>query len=456
VQKSLVSGLVGVALLASLAPVPSTSGAKSQEGEPSRPNVLVIVTDDQRFDTMRVMPKSRRLLARRGIRFTSAVATTPQCCPSRASIFSGRYAHNHRVLNNLAAHRLDHDKTVQKVLSDNGYLTALVGKYLNHWQKTLDEPLNFDSYVTFAGRSRYYDFDVLINGNRRRISSHSTRYFTRIARRFMTRFHTADPERPWLMFVAPFSPHTPAVATPKHRRAPVPRWRRPPSLNSSRFWFSEPVNVDRMRRARARHLRSLMDVDDMVAGLVGHLDNLGQLENTLIVYTSDHGYMWGEHSMISKSTPFDESVRVPLLVRWDAGGIPQSVRRRDVVANIDIAPTIYDVAGITPPYAVDGRSLLSDHRRSNGIFIEARDTVEDPIREHNVRRAIPRWLGLWTPAEAFFHFPQLEHNELYAPGDRYQLLNILEECHTDPCRQMAQPYLDQLDAWRQCGGQTCP
>jgi arylsulfatase A-like enzyme len=413
--------------------------------------VLVFVTDDQRADTLSVMPKTRALLSRRGVRFSNAVVTTPLCCPARATIYSGKYSHNHGVWDNdNDSGLLDTDQTVQKVLRDAGYFTAHVDRYLNNWEEWTSHPPDFDQYaVQLEGHKAWEGRrEALVNGERVQVTEYTTRWIARLAGEFLARFEVEQDERPWLMFVATRAPHLPAVPENRYERAAIPSYSPPPSIEedlSDKPWLEEFQEYDPERAAgrRARQLRSLRSVDDLVEGLLAQLEAAGELRNTLIMFTSDNGELWGEHGLTRKRWPYDESLRVPMLLRWDAGGVPSGVVRDDVVANVDVAPTIYDATGIDPPYPVDGRSMLSDTGRES-ILIEYRHDSDNPT--------IPAYSGVWSPGEVFIRFPQVGRTEYYEADDPYQLTNLSVAGSSPDLGR----FLSLLRAWETCSGSSCP
>jgi arylsulfatase A-like enzyme len=427
---------VGVTIVA------ATVACQPTESVSPLPNVLVIVTDDQRADTLWVMPTTRRLIAGRGITFENAVATTPLCCPSRASIYSGLFAHNHGVWDNhnrLGV--LDTDTTVQKVLRDHGYFTAHVDRYLNRWSEWAKKPPNFDLYaIQLDRRSAWKPRNVLVNGRRTFVRTYSTKWIEQKAISFIERFESRDDSNPWLTFVTTRAPHLPAVPEKKYRESRVCCFTPPPTVLGS----APSLDLGKVKRWRRNQLRSLKSVDDAVAALINRLEDLGELHNTLIIFTSDNGFLWGEHGRVGKRWAYDDSTRVPLLLRWDAREIELGTRRRDVVANIDIAPTIYDASGIDPPYAVDGNSLLSGERR-NEILIEYKHDPSTP--------QIPSYRGIWTPGEVFINHPRSGTNELYLQDDPHQLINVYSSSDGGP---NPNPYLGRISAWSNCSGTNCP
>jgi arylsulfatase A-like enzyme len=192
----------------------------SAHGTP--PNILIIVTDDQRAEgTLLLMPRTRHFFQAGGTRFTNAVATTPLCCPSRATILTGRYAHNTGVRSQNPA-PLDRTTLFPRLLRAAGYKTALVGKFLNSWG-LLRPPPHFDRWATIGGQSKYRDPTFNLNGDIQRLAGYSTDLIGGLAARFLRAFERAD-TAPWLLYVAPVAPHLPWPPARRHAGASVPRW----------------------------------------------------------------------------------------------------------------------------------------------------------------------------------------------------------------------------------------
>jgi arylsulfatase A-like enzyme len=321
-------------------------GPPSAAHAASQPNILVIVTDDQRaHGTMHVMPSTRRIFGRQGTRFDNAFVTTPTCCPSRSSIFSGMYSHNHGVRNNYQGANFDPSKSWQRVLHDAGYRTGLFGKYLNGWDTTQTPPY-FDAYADV-------DDDFAL---------------ARDAQDFLLASESNDAQ-PWALEVATHSPHRPFDPKPRFRHAAVGPLPRNPAVLESDLSDKPPLVREQhgtrrlARRFRRGELRELMGTDVMVDRIFRNLRRTGEASNTLALFLSDNGFMWAEHHVVGKSLAYPPSVQVPLYLRWPRH-VPEGETRDDIAANIDIAPTIYDATGLTPPYTVDGRSLLDKtHRR---------------------------------------------------------------------------------------------
>jgi arylsulfatase A-like enzyme len=337
-----------------------------------KPNVLIIVTDDQRIGTMGMMPETRRRFFEEGTWFDNAFATSPLCCPSRASIMTGRYAHNHGVRTNSEGGRLDHETTIQRYLQDQGYLTALGGRFLNGWQ--LDEaPPHFDRYGLL--QRGYVDPRANIDGALGRIDGYTTDVLRDYVVDVLTDFDLSRDAAPWFMYVTPLAPHRPALPEVEYRSLEVPPFRATPSVLERdrtdkppyvRFLDADMASV---RRFRARQLRTLRSVDHLVRELFQVLEEKGELQNTLAFYLSDNGYLWGEHGLTGKGHSYTRSVRIPFAMRWPAAVVGGTSDER-LAANIDIAPTVLDAVGISQSAVgpIDGRSLLSEVDRSRLLF----------------------------------------------------------------------------------------
>lgn len=346
-----------------------------QEGSvrgPNRPNVLIIVTDDQRGG-LAVMPRTRRAFWRGGVRFSSAFVTTPVCCPSRASILSGRYAHNHGVKSNRwrgGASNFDPRGALPRLLRDDGYRTGLVGQYLNTWP--LDRPPHdFDDYFMTKG-TEYRGGRWNKNGHIVQPRGYSTSVMSRAASAFV---REQAGSRPWFLLVGTIAPHSPFVAEEKYRHADVRRLSRGPahrgglSPGKPRYMRNRRATFLEGNRIRAAQLRTLMSVDDLVGDVLDVLDETGQSRDTLAFFISDNGTMWGELGLINKGLPYTPAVKVPMMMRWPARVTGGTVDRR-FVANIDIAPTIIDAVGAESSTRFDGRSLLDSQWHRDRLLLE--------------------------------------------------------------------------------------
>ena len=327
----------------------------------ARPNFVIIVSDDQRHDTLDFMPLTKARIFEQGVTFTNAYVTTPLCCPSRSSILTGMYAHHHNVYTNFAP--LEKTTFVQR-LHEAGYFTGIVGKYLNSWDGTARP--EFDDWVVFAGRGsarRYFNPELNVNGTWIQHDGYMTHILQDYALNFLST--ARQREAPFLLIFAPNAPHEPADPAPGDENLyPGLPLHRPPSfmeedISDKPQWLqnqppADPAYIDVLRQ---KQLQSLHALDLAINRLLDTLAEYGQDENTVVMYISDNGVFWAEHRLNGKIYAYDEASHVPFAIRY-APLIPQPRVESRLVANIDIAPTIYELAGLSVPADVDGRSLL--------------------------------------------------------------------------------------------------
>jgi arylsulfatase A-like enzyme len=430
------AGMVGaLALVGSL-----FSPAKAEE----RPNVLIILVDDMRAteDFYSVMPSTMRLFRKRGTEFPNAVATTPLCCPSRASILTGQYSHNHGVLRNNLASMLDQAHTLQYELQNAGYHTAIAGKFLNKWTEA---PSYFDKWAVLMGREDYSYYDAVwnVNGSRRRIPEYTTDYVARKGVNFLESFERKDRD-PWFMQLSPYAPHEPATPEEKYASAPIPEWTMTPATMEADVSDKPPwsVTADKsaVRSFRRLQLRSLMSVDDLVKKVQVTLRDLNESQDTVIFFMSDNGFLLYEHRLSQKSQPYDESVEIPFYVKWP--GVLEAGSDDRIVTNIDVAPTVYEAAGVEPAYTVDGRSILTSDR--DHAYIEY------PSNYHP-------WSSIWHPDWTYVRYEPFNEYDVFREyyGDPWQLENLLVDGL--PLNDPDTTAWDaELDAARTCAGAACP
>jgi N-acetylglucosamine-6-sulfatase len=339
-----------------------------------RPNFVVINTDDQRSDTLSTMSNVRRLLAGHGVTFTDSFVTTSFCCPSRASLFTGQYSRHTGVYSDGPPHggapAFDDRSTIATWLHTAGYTTGLVGKYLNDYALAHGPtyiPPGWDTFDTMVSEPmpRYYDYTLNENGALVHYGRTPEDYSTSVESSLATGFIDRT-TGPFFLYVAPAAPHAPAIPAPGDARAfpGLPAFSNP-SVDEAdvsdkpwagRFGRLGVKALGAVDSLRARMLASLRAVDRMVGAIVGALQVHGELGNTVIVYTSDNGYLWGEHRLTGKIWPYEPSIRVPLVIRTPWGGAARTDAH--MALNIDTAPTLAQLAGVTPGLKVDGKSLV--------------------------------------------------------------------------------------------------
>jgi arylsulfatase A-like enzyme len=450
-----------VAALGTFPPSGPAARAQTTPG-PGRPNVLLIITDDQRIESMGPMRKTRAWFKRGGTEYANAFATTPLCCPSRASIFTGRYAHNHLVRTNADAAELAPRSTLAYYLRQDGYQTAIVGKYLNSWT---GQPSHFEQWHTFENRSGYKNVPFNSNGVIHRVKRYSTDYLSSRARALVRGFESQD-AKPWFMVVGTWAPHTPANAEKKYRRTKVGGWAGNPAVfeedrsDKPSFVQDKEAVFKGGKKLRTRQLRTLKSVDDLVDRVFGTMSSMGETGDTLAFFVSDNGIAWAEHGMKTKATPYAPAVRVPMLARWP-GHLPQGVREDALVGNIDIAPTVLEASGIEPDPAspIDGRSLLTPKTRERMLL---------EFQGGNNQPGVPTWAATWTSQYEYAEYyddatGEVNFREYYdLVNDPYQLENLLfdaDPANDPPVDELARLSL-QLARDRRCRGaedvQACP
>jgi arylsulfatase A-like enzyme len=430
---------------------------------PDRPNVLIIVTDDQRGG-LSVMPETRRRFVRQGVLYSPAFVTTPLCCPSRASIMTGRYAHNHGVKVNsnpseTRSDALDHSTTIQRYLDDAGYHTGVIGKFLHRPWEFSASPPHFDEWATVDGEGspkdggeKWYDYPFNVNGETTFTSGYLT---TVIGERAVDFIRRNSGETPWYLYVAPKAPHPPAPPEHRYEDFPVKRWEGNPAV-FERDKRDKPLYVQKKSRGirtanwtRRLQFRSLVSVDDMVEAIFDELSAQGE-KDTLVFYISDNGRHWSEHGLGAKGTPYSQAVNVPMMVRWP-GHFPGRVKDSRWAANIDIAPTVLQAAAVPQDSAtpMDGRSLLDPTWRRDRILLEYWCNVGVCNRWASLRTRTDQYVEYYDQGEVIFR----EYYNLRK--DPWQLVNLRRDGvrGNDPPVGPQRAALEQAKA---CTGASCP
>ncbi|MDP9296899.1 MAG: sulfatase [Actinomycetota bacterium] len=411
-------------------PLPARAGT-------TKPNIVLILTDDQRWDTLSYMPNVRKLI-NHGTPFTNSFVPNPECCPSRASILTGRYSGSTDVWGNTYPHggwqtfhrSGDERSTIATWLDHGGYRTGLFGKYLNDYDSLQGRtfvPPGWDVWNAYATKPDYYNYDVNRNGTIVHFANANADYavdaFAHMTAQFI---RNTGNNTPLFAYYAPLAPHTPTTPPEryKNRFAHLPPIRTPSIPETDRTdkppWIQDRRDISPQTAAefRARQLRVNLAIDDAVGRIVRALSRTGRLSNTLIMFASDNGYLWGEHSWRGKAVPYNESLRVPLVVRWDAVKAPSVVD--NFALNVDWAPTFAQVAGVHAP-GVEGRSLVPLLRNKRvrwrkSFVVEHLGSLED---------GIPSYCGIRTHSFLYVQYAG-GFEEVYAERrDPYELANVV-------------------------------
>jgi N-acetylglucosamine-6-sulfatase len=454
------------------------------------PNVVVVMTDDQDFRSLPAMPQTRELIQDRGTTFDANVVNFPLCCPSRATFLTGQYAHNHGLTwNNWPRggyYKFDGSETLPVWLQRAGYKTIHVGKYLNEYgeRDPLEVPPGWSEWWGGVDPSTYgfYDYTLNHNGKLRRWGAkpedYSTDVYAKLAAKEIR--SAADGNKPFFLSLAPNAPHTvavetsarqeglPAVPAPRHEDVyadqEMPRY---PNFNEAdltdklaiQAYFPTPLSedaIDSLSDHWRGRMGSLLAVDDLVATVDEQLRKEGVRRDTVIIYTSDNGWILGEHRIHDTDTqdrraggvkyvPFEGSSRVPLLIAGP--GFPEGRTVTNATVNADLTKTVLDVANAEATLPQDGRSLRRIARhpsdiRDRGVLIE---TFENP-------RLVPPYQAVRTRRYRYEETIGGLHSLYDLKRDPWELQSV----HDDPRYAEVERLLaEQLEGLRECAGESC-
>ena len=490
-----------LALAVTFAGAPA-SGAKAERagGNSDSPNFLIVLTDDQDVDSMSAMPQVRKLITRKGTTFKNFYASNPVCCPSRSSILTGQYSHNTGVYRNSPPYGgfavFNDDETLPVWLERAGYHTGHIGKYVNGYGADDPEkiPPGWSEWYGSVdpGTYRMYGYTLNENGNLVTYGDYDTpdpaNYQTDVYANKAVDFirRNAPSDRPFYLSIAPLAPHvevykrpsdgdddaeTPTYPNPR----PAPRdVNRINNLKLPRTAsFNEADISDKPEAIRARPLMtgaatgqtrnryrsrigSLYAVDDMVKRLVTTLRKTGDLKNTVIMFLSDNGFLLGEHRIPNgKQYPYEESIRVPFEIRGP--GIPKKEVRKQPGMNVDIAPTVLDLAGIPAAAPIDGRSLMpliddQQYFPGRAIGLENWCQTDEKICYDPDDPTVPRYRGVRTDRYAYMRYPNGEQELYDLKRDPAEMQSLDNRSGYAPERAALSRLLDRLQF---CNGKAC-
>jgi N-acetylglucosamine-6-sulfatase len=470
-------------VLAALAFGLSQSPGAAQTSSSTPPNIVLVMTDDEDVKSHEFMPKTKALLEDQGTSFENFFVTYPFCCPARATILRGQYAHNTHIVGNeppwggfekFRELGLE-ESTMATWLQAAGYHTAMIGKYLNRYEPRRDgvSP-GWDEW--YVGGNPHVSYNYVLNENGR-IVAHGDKpedYLNDVltGKAVQVIRDASAAGWPLFLYVLPYTPHSPSVAAPRHEGmfadAKLPRT---PAFNEAdvsdkpAFIHNIPAldekQIGQLEDEYRRRLASLQAIDDMVESIVNELKSAQMLDDTYVIYSSDNGFHLGEHRLpAGKDFPYEEDIRVPMIVRGP--GVPAGQRIEVMALDNDFAPTFAEIAGIAPPAFVDGRSLLP-------LF----ENPEQPWRQNFLieRRQLEAQyvhlaadLGMTGNLDETAHFDAIRtpawiyveygtgERELYDLAlDPHQIANVVDTA--DPALVAA--LAARLDELRLCAGAHC-
>jgi N-acetylglucosamine-6-sulfatase len=411
-----------------------------------RPNIVFILIDDLRWDALGVMghpfvktPNIDRI-AKEGMIFRNAFVTTPLCSPSRASFLTGQYVHKHNIVGNEKpqvygplSFKLT---TFPMLLQRAGYETAYVGK----WHMGTDDAPRpgFDRWVSFKGQGAYNDPPLNLDGRQEKVAGYMTDLLSDYAVEFVRRQHA----KPFMLYLAHKAIHGPFTPAERHKdlyadqtikRAPnaqdtlegKPMLRRTVGERPAARPGGGP-NDDLIKN----QMRCLTSIDEGVGRVLKALEETGQLDKTIVIFTSDNGYFWGEHGLGDKRAAYEESIRIPLLVRYPKM-IKAGATREQAALNVDIAPTLLELAGAPIPKEMHGQSLAPLFKGN------PRKWRESFLTEYFAEERFPNiasWQAVRSARWKYVHYTELEGaDELYdLKADPGEMKNLIADPGAQP------------------------
>lgn len=463
---------LGLALVSAIALAPIAALAQSPR------NIILILSDDHRYDFMGFMesapswletPELDRMAAG-GAHLANAFVTTSLCSPSRASILTGQYAHRHRVTDNSSGIP---EGTVffPELLHAAGWRTAYIGKW--HMGEDTDDPRpGFDHWVSFRGQGTYVDPVLNIDGKRREIKGYTTDILTQLALNWLgQQSGNGGDEHPFFLVLAHKAVHAEFVPAERHAGRyrdveipyPVTMPKTESNLREQPRWVREQRNswhgVDYAYHGQfdfdtfyRRYAETTLALDESVGRVLDFVEENDMADETLVLYLSDNGFSLGEHGLIDKRHAYEESIRIPMIA-WGPGFVPEGTVVTDMVRNIDLAPTILELAGVPPTRPIDGRSVLpllrGEHMESPGEL----------LYEYYWEHAFPQ-----TPTTFALRGDRFKYIYYHGVWDRQELYDLSNDPHEQYNLIDVPAFQDTVDAMRkrlwdrleQSGGMSIP
>ena len=454
--------------------VKSDAKAAQTRLDDERPNIIFILTDDQPYETVQFMPTVRDVLIRNGINFQNGFVTTPLCCPSRVSVLTGEYVHNHEVYTDRmplgGAQKFNDTSSIATWLNDAGYRTAYYGKYLNDYDMLTPlgvVPPGWDDWGVFLGRnltdddtgssSYYTDYSLSENGSIVEYTGDKAVFSADMITRSAVDFIEAAKDEPFFMSVGYYNPHSPY----KWAERDDPQFRSNSALQAGQYRNPSFMEEDRSDKPKylqelnsiavekidityKQILRSLLSVDDGVASILNALDKTGLSRKTVIVYLSDNGLTVGDHGFgLTKNCPYEGCIHVPFIVY--APGMFEPRSETKFAANIDLAPTFADLADAPIPDSVDGVSLLPLLQDPNAAW---RDSLlfEHWPTEEGIGSKIPEFYAVRNADWKYVEYSTGEKELYNLKNDPFELQNVAGQAEYAEIELQLQKRLNELKA----------
>jgi arylsulfatase A-like enzyme len=463
---------VGVTSVAAAVVVPPAPPVAGSVAAAVRPNVLLVNLDDatekmldwRKPDGSLVMPNVRSFKSTATV-YSNTFVDIPSCCPSRFSLFTGRYPHNTGGRLQEDGTALPVNETLAHQLKAAGYATAMAGKFLVPWPLATPPP-SYDRYSFIKGG--YYNPRINRNGVVANVSGYSTNLLANDLRGYLNAFEATNDSQPWFGYWAPQTPHiaggwkTLAVPETQYANVDVGTCAQPVETNRTDkppYVGAVPIDTAYDQAVCASQLRAMVTVDRRFGEMLTQLRNRGEYDTTTIVLTSDNGYHWGEQGWFSKFYPYEASIGVPLYVKWPAA---QAIAPRTdprLTTSLDITATLFALTGAVPVKPLDGRSLLATTTRQEA-FVEYFNDVSNG-------KAIPTWALLRGPTWKYVETTVRNattgvvtlYKEYYnLTADPGELTNVLKDgvAGNEPSKAVLNGLAARLAAARTCAGITCP
>ncbi|WP_433477692.1 sulfatase family protein [Spirillospora sp. CA-142024] len=463
--------------LASL-PLAACQEVESQVRAPERPNIIFVLTDDLASNLVQYMPHVKQM-QQRGMTFSDYYVTDSLCCPSRSTIFTGKYPHNTGVFTNQGADggyrtfrgRGNEQATFATALRKSGYRTAMMGKYLNGYQPSDPVPPGWDEWDVAGNGYPEFNYTLNENGRQVRYGNRPEDYLTDVLASkgagFVTR--AAKDRRPFMMEIATFAPH--GLATPAPRDAglfPGLRAPRGPAFNEADIsdkpgWLKEhprlrPEQIRKIDTVYRKRARSVQAVDDLIGRLQATLKATGTDRDTYLIFSSDNGFHLGEHRLAQgKQTAFDTDIRVPLMVTGP--GVPAGSTHRGLTQNTDLCPTFEELGGVPVPASVDGRSLVPALKgdptpKREAVLIEhhgPNNRPDDPDRQGRAAGNPPSYEALRTAGELYVEYADGQREYYALKNDPAELDNTAGQLSPQRLERLH----NMLNDLRGCRGGDC-